>query len=259
MRAPGIEVTITGDPELVRQVLEAVKAELAQKKRGREDPRARPALGPAVRPTALDELDSPYAIPPHRPQEKTLEPQGRAVAAGADDTPPPFTLRPVDSAVSTGAFDRIGSGSGPDWVEGSDAVVPMHALRALDARPPEPHRRESHLIENVRLTEAQPIGGRDAGARSTARVEPRTLKTGALLDPEGLEATGVPGVDFVSEATIDADHLIESDEPPNEPTAVDVMPTGAASLPSTLLPRVTEVQRQGRVPIVAGRPSGDEE
>lgn len=256
MRAPGIEVTITGEPELVKQVLEAIKAELAQKKRPREDARGRAVLGPAVRPTALDELDSPYAIPPHRPHEKPSEPAARKAPA-PDDTPPPFALRTPESAISTGAFESTGSGSGPSWVEGSDAVVPLHALRALDAA--EPRRNESHLIANVRIPETQPLTPRDDGARSTARVEPRTLKTGALLDPEGLEATGVPGIDFVSEATIDADSLIESDEPPNEPTAVDVMPSGAVSLPATLLPRVTEVQRQGRVPIVAGRPSGDDD
>jgi hypothetical protein len=257
VRAPGLEVTITGEPELVKQVLEAVKAELAQKRRPRDDARPRPALGPAVRPTALDELDSPYAIPQHRPHEKPAESQARA-APGVDDTPPPqAALRPRDSAVPTGAFERTDTGSGPDWVEGSDAVVPIHALRAIDAS--EPRRNESHLIANVRLPEVQPLTARGEGARAAARVEPRTLTSGALLDPEGLEATGVPGIDFVSEATIDADHLIESDEPPNEPTAVDVMPSGTAPLPATLLPRVTEVQRQGRVPTVAGRPSGDDE
>lgn len=97
VRAPGIEVTLTGNAELVRSVLSVVKSEIARhntKKRLEargEGPKAGVAPAPApapaasrraappptaalgetqsdsqiVLPSELDEMDSPYAIPEH--------------------------------------------------------------------------------------------------------------------------------------------------------------------------------------------------
>lgn len=95
VRSAGIEVVITGDPDLVRAVLQSVKAEIAkQGGKRRVESQARPIVernptrapnalaAPAltvvpgkmivepsdsniVLPSDLDEMDSPYAIPEH--------------------------------------------------------------------------------------------------------------------------------------------------------------------------------------------------
>lgn len=71
--APGIEVELTGDPERVSALLDVVKHELEGGPRrvaGRRPPTRRRHHAPApamdskvVRPTELDEMDSPYALP----------------------------------------------------------------------------------------------------------------------------------------------------------------------------------------------------
>lgn len=72
--APGIDVELTGDPEKVRAVLSVVRQELEKPRmltRGRRAERGRRrTLHPmsardsqVVRPTELDEMDSPYALP----------------------------------------------------------------------------------------------------------------------------------------------------------------------------------------------------
>lgn len=122
VRAPGIEVVITGDPDLAKNVLAVVKAEISRSSRRRTEsvpaPRAQTGMGggtggvaatvaiagpsslpaPApraggaaaaaaaagarkrkpghsqvVRPSDLDEMDSPYAIPEHIPVEDVSE------------------------------------------------------------------------------------------------------------------------------------------------------------------------------------------
>lgn len=106
VRAPGIEVVITGDPDLAKSVLSVVKQEIArQTSKRRGDAVAQPSRGPAalvapaapgrpsgpaaaggtsakrkkaghsqvVRPSDLDEMDSPYAIPEHVPMEEASE------------------------------------------------------------------------------------------------------------------------------------------------------------------------------------------
>jgi len=106
VRAPGIEVIITGDPDLAKKVLAVVKQEIAhQSSRRRGDsvmaspaqqaqaqqpqmPRQMAAPQPqasggrnkkkaghsqVVRPSELDEMDSPYAIPEHAPMNNDNE------------------------------------------------------------------------------------------------------------------------------------------------------------------------------------------
>lgn len=138
VRAPGIEVIITGDPETVRNVLNAVKGEIGRNSssRRRSDsviaassspppPAASPApargaaarsLGPSrkkgsvsqlVRPTDLDEMDSPYAIPEHvpaqnhdetetpadgLPAERTMNVDGLIVSTEDDPEPEPTAV-----------------------------------------------------------------------------------------------------------------------------------------------------------------------
>lgn len=156
VRAPGIEVVITGDPEIAKNVLSVVKAEIARQssRRRGESVMASPSRGGAaalpgpsnnastapppgpaqqaaagspqsaraagggggggrsgkkkaghsqvVRPTDLDEMDSPYAIPEHIPledvsetpaegfaAERTLNVDGMIESARDDDEPEP--------------------------------------------------------------------------------------------------------------------------------------------------------------------------
>ncbi len=152
VRAPGIEVVITGDPDIAKNVLSVVKAEIARqssRRRGESvmaspsrggglpapnnavptvpppapaqpaaQQSARPAAAGAattgrsgkkkpghsqvVRPTDLDEMDSPYAIPEHIPledvsetpaegfaSERTLNVDNMIESARDDDEPEP--------------------------------------------------------------------------------------------------------------------------------------------------------------------------
>jgi hypothetical protein len=102
VRAPGIEVVLTGSPDLVRSVLAAVKHELSEQSRRRSPsgsalPRGStraPQIATAhtesqlVLPSDLDEMDSPYAIPEHR----TVPPDGETPV----ETPPAHTLQRSD-------------------------------------------------------------------------------------------------------------------------------------------------------------------
>lgn len=87
VRAPGIAVTIVGERDQAKRVLLVVKEELERNHRRRVIERARstsrmpssvrivePVLATdsqVVRPTDLDEMDSPYAIPEHRTMPPT--------------------------------------------------------------------------------------------------------------------------------------------------------------------------------------------
>ena len=88
VRARGIDVTIIGDADEVRSMLAVVKDELENRHRRRLRARSG-SVGvtttglhtlntdsQVVRPTELDEMDSPYAIPEHR-----------TVPPGEEDTP----------------------------------------------------------------------------------------------------------------------------------------------------------------------------
>ncbi len=83
INAPGIDVVITGDPDKVRAMFGAVKNELERQARpavapsspkkpvfglgaGALDKPRRAASSKMVRPTELDDMDSPYALPEAR-------------------------------------------------------------------------------------------------------------------------------------------------------------------------------------------------
>ena len=60
--APGIEVTLAGDRRQVQALMGVIRNELERKAR-RERRQANLDSGQMVRPTELDEMDSPYALP----------------------------------------------------------------------------------------------------------------------------------------------------------------------------------------------------
>ena len=131
IRAPGIDVTILGDPDRVRQMLGVVKNELERThRRRRADSRARTPLpagsvpapvittrdSQVVRPAELDEMDSPYAIPEHHP---------------VDDPPEPTTDDP--DALSTGDLVTPESADLRDTTPAMDAeIVPERVITAVD-------------------------------------------------------------------------------------------------------------------------------
>jgi hypothetical protein len=93
VRAKGIDVVITGDPKLVRRVLEAVRSELENRGRKKRTPASSnkdikwETDSHMVLPSELDEMDSPYIIPEHRPAGPVNELPGVAgtqVAGDAD-------------------------------------------------------------------------------------------------------------------------------------------------------------------------------
>ncbi len=59
--APGVEVTLVGEPSEVRALLGVIRTEL--ERRARRDHRLRKGHDDVVQPTELDEADSPYALP----------------------------------------------------------------------------------------------------------------------------------------------------------------------------------------------------
>lgn len=69
VRASGIDIVITGDPKLVRRVLEAVREELeGRRKKSKKGviPVKFDTDSHMVLPSELDDMDSPYIIPEHR-------------------------------------------------------------------------------------------------------------------------------------------------------------------------------------------------
>ena len=65
--APGIDVVLQGDPDTVRALLAVVRGELDRRRRRSAVHRPLPGIAISesqfVRPTELDETDSPYALP----------------------------------------------------------------------------------------------------------------------------------------------------------------------------------------------------
>lgn len=100
VRARGIDVVITGEPELVRHLLGTVTTEIeAWRRREKEGRRGIPGrtkrkpktVSEVVRPSDLDDMDSPYAIPEHR----TVPP-----AAGAAGSEPLDSVTPIEHETS---------------------------------------------------------------------------------------------------------------------------------------------------------------
>jgi hypothetical protein len=83
--APGIDVVITGDPEQVRSLLGVVKHELERSAARREITGRRKTSRSSqyVRPTELDEMDSPYVLP-------------EAMVVPVEDTSAELMRTPVD-------------------------------------------------------------------------------------------------------------------------------------------------------------------
>lgn len=178
VRAPGIEVVLTGDPEIVRAVLSAVKSEISRNSsRKRLESQARPtaekipARVPAlavvqgqpleqlsdsniVLPSDLDEMDSPYAIPDHH----TLPPvdetpiDGLQALAGPNEKTRPENLEIVASD------ERTRDDEPEPEVTAVDVKNPSGGNPLLSLKP--------HLMPQVAETTADSTIGSRASSRS---------------------------------------------------------------------------------------------
>lgn len=112
VRANGIDVVITGDPKLVRRVLEAVRDELEGRRK-----KSKRINGPIkfdtdshmVLPSELDDMDSPYIIPEHRAVEESLLPgTGTQVAMDEDIVREQVATRDIDPPAEPTTVDTRG-------------------------------------------------------------------------------------------------------------------------------------------------------
>ena len=162
VRSKDIEVTIIGAPDKVRRMLELVKKGLESEHRARrlhsQSPsgrRAHSEIGPVntdsqvVRPSDLDEEDSPYAIPEHHPNAaEAATPTNQPAEQALEDT-----IRPE-------AFDMgetlSGEGSGPEReitqiAHDSSGAQPIpETMEIKDRRRSKSHARDD--IEEVKTT-----------------------------------------------------------------------------------------------------------
>jgi len=164
VRAPGVSVTILGDREQAKRVLAVVKEELERSHRrraiGRQRSAARmpssarimePSVGTdsqVVRPTDLDEMDSPYAIPEHRTRPTADKDDGPATVEedfgdtsthDIRDTIPADDLEEPDREV-TAVDVNLGPSAAPQRVEvlfpeSERATVPPLKQRVKIAQP----------------------------------------------------------------------------------------------------------------------------
>lgn len=109
--APGIDVVITGQPEQVHQLLGVVKHELERASRRAGEGRWQKVPdSQVVRPTELDEMDSPYALPeamvmPVREEESTTGEVRRPDRIDDDTLDQPYESESEDRIVRAGADD----------------------------------------------------------------------------------------------------------------------------------------------------------
>ncbi len=110
VRASGIDIVITGEPKLVRRVLEAVKEELeGRRKRSKKGvlPVKFDTDSHMVLPSELDDMDSPYIIPEHRSAgaAESLLPGGTQVAMDEDIVGERLATRDVDPPAERTTID----------------------------------------------------------------------------------------------------------------------------------------------------------
>ena len=118
VRASGIDIVITGDPKLVRRVLEAVKEELeGRRKRSKKGvlPVKFDTDSHMVLPSELDDMDSPYIIPEHRSvgAPDSLVPGGTQVAMDEDIIGERLATRDLEPAGERTTVDSRGKSQMP--------------------------------------------------------------------------------------------------------------------------------------------------
>lgn len=177
--APGIDVTLAGEPRRVRQLLDIITEALEAAPRG---PASRGPLpeGQVVEPSELDETDSPYALPEAEPlvrpaAEATYELPGRGAARRRRHRAPP-----------------AGDGARP---------LPRAPSLALEERPSEPPTRLPTPDAEPPL-ERTPVDDEPDPERTAVEADPRAPD----LEAAEIEVTDTraPAADPPSGATVEA-------------------------------------------------------
>ena len=177
--APGIEVTLAGDPTQVRALMGVIRTELERK--ARRDRRLNKVNErEVVRPTELDEMDSPYALPeavvmPVGEEERSGE-RPRLVAMSTrerSEWPPAMSAADVHQATAPDT-PVAGSLFSVDDVES--------ARTALTARPSEEDRPTPPVATGVPAV--------TAGEVDTLEVDRRLKRVTRPLYPSLKEGGG---------------------------------------------------------------------
>lgn len=201
--APDIEVVLTGDPELVRALLPVVKGELEvlaadRHKRSRRNRRLPSKEEQIVRPSELDEMDSPYAFP-----EVRVLPVGDSQitddAIVRDDTlDEPATIRPPADAEADVLLQRPAVGP----ADSDDRPKPEVVGTKLESDPPDEYERgisdvfasqsgdDDEPEPEITAIAPNPSGPQPAQAREKPIAELATVEVHS--PPRGTEAPDMP-------------------------------------------------------------------
>ena len=130
--APGIEVTLAGDPAQVRSLMGVIRAELERKAR-RDRRMTKAADSQIVRPTELDEMDSPYAfpeavvmpVPDDEPSEARRARRAEMTSEEPPTLPPPLSASDVHLTTDP-SLQVAGAPFGADDVEAAQTALTAH-------------------------------------------------------------------------------------------------------------------------------------
>lgn len=191
--APDIEVVLTGDPELVRTLLPVVKHELEQlhssggrRRRNRRLPSNEEQI---VRPSELDEMDSPYALP-----EARVLPVGDSqitddAIVRSDTLDEPATLRPpTDAEAKLQQRPAVGP------ADSDDRPKPEVVGTKLESDPPD----EDEPEPEVTAVAPNPSGPQALPAKDKIIPEQATVEVHS--PPRGTRAPSLKGPGFVSDS-----------------------------------------------------------
>lgn len=186
--APGIEVVLTGEPEQVRALLGVVKHELERNARATNGRRRLPSNEEQiVRPTELDEMDSPYALPEARvlPVGESQITDEQLLRAKVIDEAQ--TLLPEMDTADGDLELRPSVG----LVDSDDRPKPEVVGTRLDSQDDEPEPEVTAVAENPSGPNATP---------SPSRSEPEQLTVEVHSPPRGTRSPDVRRPEFVTDS-----------------------------------------------------------
>ena len=159
--APGLDITIAGEPRRVRHMLRVITDELGDPGSEVEPTRSRaapplPRTSQVVRPSELDETDSPYALPgSDPPAERTYEIPGRQadrIRRGLKASPAPHGVVTRAPSLGFAPFEEPTVLPVPD--SDPDGVFEQ---TPVDSDEPDPERTAVELDPRVEASKAQAL------------------------------------------------------------------------------------------------------
>ena len=224
--APGIEVTLAGDPTQVRALMGVIRTELERKaRRGRRQNQVPESQ--VVRPTELDEMDSPYALPeavvmPVPDDERPDERRSRLIAMSSQEPPtwpPAMSSEDVHQSTSPQAqIPLMPAVFTAEDVEGvrtaltSNPAVLTATPGALTPNPAAPTPKTGALTPNAAALTPHPVA-------MTAHPADR---------PTPPMAKGVSAVTSTEVATVEVDRSVHRVTRPLHPTVKPSEPVDPA-------------------------------